>query len=98
MLVMQGDEDGNAIEVVTTAAVKKTCEMFPDSKLQYSMYEGVTHAPIMYAANNQWRDWIADRFDGVELESGCETETVQASRGAENTLKDQNWFIEYDLY
>jgi pimeloyl-ACP methyl ester carboxylesterase len=98
MLVLQGDKDGNAIERVTTAAVKKTCEMFPQSKLQYSMYEGVTHAPIMYAAHNEWINWISDRFDGVELESGCKLETVQAGRGADNTIKDQNWFIEYDLY
>jgi hypothetical protein len=98
MLVVQGDEDGNAIEKVTTAAVKKTCEMFPQSKLQYSMYEGVTHAPIMFAAHNEWINWISDRFDGVELESGCKLETVRAGRGADSTIKDQNWFIEYDLY
>jgi pimeloyl-ACP methyl ester carboxylesterase len=98
MLVLQGDKDGNAIEKVTTAAVKATCEMFPQSKLQYSMYEGVTHSPIMFAAHNEWINWISDRFDGVELESGCKLETVQAGRGADNTIKDQNWFIEYDLY
>jgi hypothetical protein len=62
------------------------------------MYEGVTHAPIMFAAHNEWINWISDRFDGVELESGCKLETVQAGRGADNTIKDQNWFIEYDLY
>jgi hypothetical protein len=98
MLVIQGDEDGNAIEKVTTAAVKKTCKIFPQSKLQYSMYEGVTHSPIMFAAHNQWINWISDRFDGVELDEGCKEEVVRAGRGAENTLKDQNWFIEYSLY
>jgi len=95
MLVVQGDEDGNANEGVTTAAVEKTCSMLPGSKLQYSMYEGVTHAPIMYAAHDQWRDWIADRFDGVELDNGCKMETVRAVRGADHTQKDQNWSIQH---
>jgi len=95
MLVVQGDEDGNANEEVTTAAVARTCQMFPGSRLQYSVYEGVTHSPIMYAAHNQWRDWIADRFDGVELEDECKTETVRSRRGAEHTVKDQNWSILY---
>jgi hypothetical protein len=93
--VVQGDEDGNANESVTSSAVERTCELFPGSKLQYSMYEGVTHAPIMYAAHTQWTDWIADRFDGVELEGGCKMETVRARRGADHTLKDQNWSILY---
>jgi pimeloyl-ACP methyl ester carboxylesterase len=97
MLVMQGDKDGNAIETVTTRVVKKTCEMFPQSKVQYSMYEGVTHAPIMFAAHNEWINWISDRFDGRELEEGCKMEIVRAGRGAENTIKDQNWFMEYSL-
>lgn len=98
MLVLQGTEDGNAYEPVTTEAVKETCETFPESRLQYSVYEGVTHSPIMYSAQNQWRDWIADRFDGVELEGGCGIETVRAGRGEGNTVKDQNWFIEFGLY
>ena len=95
MLVVQGDEDGNANVEVTTAAIDRTCQMLPSSQLQYSMYEGVTHAPIMYAAHNQWRDWIADRFDGVELEKKCKTETVRSRRGADHTQKEQNWSILY---
>jgi pimeloyl-ACP methyl ester carboxylesterase len=95
MLVVQGDEDGNANVEVTTAAVNQTCEMFPRSKLQYSVYEGVTHAPIMYAAHDQWTGWIADRFDGVELEKECQTETVRSRRGADHMIKDQNWSILY---
>ena len=93
MLVVQGDEDGNAFESVTSAAVNRTCSMLPESKLQYSVYEGVTHSPIMYASHDQWTGWIADRFDGVQTEEGCKMETVQSRRG--HTLKDQEWFIQY---
>lgn len=98
MLVVQGDEDGNAIEKVTTAAVNKTCEMFPQSQVQYSLYKGVTHAPVMFAAHNEWINWISARFDGVELEDGCKKETIEAERGPKNTIKDQNWFMAWDQY
>ncbi|KAM0718136.1 hypothetical protein Q7P37_006468 [Cladosporium fusiforme] len=97
MLVLQGDEDGNAIEEVTTRSVKKTCEMLPKSKLSYSMYKGVTHAPIMFAAHHQWLQWIEDRFEGVGVEEGCHMEVVEAGRGEMNTVKEQQWEIEFAL-
>jgi hypothetical protein len=35
MLVLQGTEDTNANDPVTTASVKQTCKMYPDSSLGY---------------------------------------------------------------
>ena len=35
MFVLQGTEDPNANEPVNTETVKKTCEMYPDSQLEY---------------------------------------------------------------
>ena len=38
MLVLQGTEDPNAIEAVTSKGVKRTCELFPDSQLEYIVW------------------------------------------------------------
>ena len=35
MLVLQGTEDPNANEAVTTESVRQTCRMYPDSQLEY---------------------------------------------------------------
>jgi hypothetical protein len=35
MLVLQGTEDPNANDLVTTASVKQTCKMYLDSQLEY---------------------------------------------------------------
>jgi pimeloyl-ACP methyl ester carboxylesterase len=45
MLVLQGTEDPNANEPVTTASVKQTCKMYPDSQLEY--YRWVSHVLLV---------------------------------------------------
>lgn len=45
MLVLQGTDDPNANEPVTTASVKQTCKMFPDSQLEY--YRWVSRALLV---------------------------------------------------
>lgn len=42
MLVIQGSDDPNANEPVTTASVKKTCETYPDNQLEYIRWV-ITH-------------------------------------------------------
>jgi len=99
MLVIQGTADPNANEPVTTAGVESTCELYPESQLQYWRYEGITHVPVLYSGQHQFLDWIQQRFAGVKLPDGCSNETFSAARGnINNTNLNQNWFIEYDVY
>ena len=99
MLVLQGTADPNANEPVTTAGVESTCALYPESQLQYWVYEGITHVPVLYSGQHQFLDWIQQRFDGVKLSNGCSNETFSAAHGSiNNTNLNQNWFVEYDLY
>ncbi|OTA31897.1 hypothetical protein BTJ68_09225 [Hortaea werneckii EXF-2000] len=98
MLVIQGMEDGNAIVNVTTQGVQETCERFPDTRLQYVIFEGLGHVPVLYGGQHIWLDWIAERFRRVSVERRCGMETVAPVRGVENIVPNQNWFISYNVY
>ncbi|KAI7235700.1 hypothetical protein KC330_g4141 [Hortaea werneckii] len=98
MLVIQGTEDGNAIVNVTTRGVQETCERFPDTRLQYVIFEGLGHVPVLYGGQHIWLDWIADRFRRAPVERRCGMETVAPVRGVDNIVPDQNWFISYNVY
>lgn len=98
MLVIQGTEDGNAILEVTTAGVESTCEAYPESKLEYVIFEGLGHVPVLFGGMHIWMDWIGDRFKGRPVKEGCETETVGPVRGVENIVPGINWFMSYNVY
>jgi len=96
MLVMQGDMDGNANVHVTNKTVDSTCQLFPESTLHYIQYTGIGHVPALYAQQYRWIQWIADRFSGVQIPTGCVKEVVSPVRGTAGA--QQNWFVEYDEY
>jgi pimeloyl-ACP methyl ester carboxylesterase len=98
MLVLQGMEDPNANEPVTTKSVQEQCSKYPNSQLQYVRYQGITHVPALYAQQYRWLQWIEDRFSGVKIAKGCQQETLSPARGTQNIVKNQKWFLEYDLY
>lgn len=98
LLVMQGMEDPNANEPVNTRMVHLTCEMFPDSQLSYSRWADITHVPVLYSGQHMWLDWIQARFNGIEVPKGCQLQGYSPVRGVGNIARDQEWFIEYDLY
>jgi len=62
MLVLQGTADNGVPFPVTTIAVNQTCSAYLQSQLDYAMFEGATHVPVLYASQQIWLDWIADRF------------------------------------
>ncbi|GAB7358744.1 hypothetical protein MBLNU230_g3973t1 [Neophaeotheca triangularis] len=98
MLVIQGTEDGNAILNVTTDGVRRTCEAYPESELEYVVFEGLGHVPVLYGGQHVWLDWVADRFRGVAAGKCCSKETVSPPRGVENIVPGRNWFISYNVY
>ncbi|KAK3707062.1 hypothetical protein LTR37_012394 [Vermiconidia calcicola] len=98
MLVLQGMDDPNANEPVVTRSVRRTCEAFPEAKLEYLRFENITHVPVLYAGQHVWLDWIHDRFAGVEVPNGCVEKLHKPSRGVRSAefegFHDQTWFIE----
>lgn len=101
MLVLQGTEDGNANEPVTSKSVNDTCALYPESQLQYMRFENITHVPVLYAGQHVWLDWIHDRFAGKMAPQGCTQQTVSPPRGINGARFEawsgQNWFVEYDV-
>lgn len=98
MLVLQGSADANAPAVLTTAAINQTCAALPGSKLQYTLLDGVGHVPVMFAGQQIWLDWIADRFNGVEVSEGCTSETLEADLEVEAYQVDMGYTLQYALY
>ena len=48
MLVIQGTGDPTVPHNSTTAAVKETCAAFPDTQIEYQLYQAVTHSKPCY--------------------------------------------------
>jgi hypothetical protein len=71
MLVLQGTSDPAVNYTITTAAVKTTCGLYPESQIEYAVVEGASHVPALYASQQIWLEWIADRFAGVHAGEGC---------------------------
>ncbi|KAI4260302.1 MAG: hypothetical protein L6R42_004124, partial [Xanthoria sp. 1 TBL-2021] len=100
LLVLQGLADVNIDAATTTQAVRATCKAFPRSAVQYQTWEGVTHNPIMFAAQQMWLQWIEDRFMGRPVVPGCHESKQSPFLPQMRYKEDANWIIEEetDLY
>lgn len=95
LLVMQGLADRFMLAEWTEASVNRTCELFPQSAVEYVGFEGVTHVPVMYAGQRVWLDWVAERFEGRAVEAGCSRRRVRGAREEEGAyLAEFNYFLE----
>ncbi|KAL8836246.1 MAG: hypothetical protein Q9170_002990 [Blastenia crenularia] len=95
LLVVQGVADQLIPAEVVDKAVNQTCERFPHKDIEYQRYAGATHVPVMYAAQRNWLQWIADRFEGKVVEKGCQRKEFRSVLPVERYQKELNWFIEY---
>ncbi|KAI1611546.1 secretory lipase [Exophiala viscosa] len=98
MLVLQGTADPSVDPNGTTAAVNATCQAYPDRSLEYATFEGVTHVPVLYAGQQVWLDWIADRFSGVNVSSGCHTTHYQPQLAVSAYQSQVALFLQYPLF
>ncbi|KAI4264286.1 MAG: hypothetical protein L6R42_000600, partial [Xanthoria sp. 1 TBL-2021] len=82
LLILQGDADLGAPIQGAVSAVNKTCTLYPESQIEFQIYEGADHVPIMYALQQAWLRWIEDRFAGRPVKSiGCgDTENYKSAR------------------
>ncbi|RYP67449.1 hypothetical protein DL771_007227 [Monosporascus sp. 5C6A] len=98
MLVLQGTGDSSVNVTGVEAAVNATCEAVPDAQIEIVEFEGVSHTPVMYAGQQIWLDWIADRFAGKRAPAGCQKRLFSPLLDVESYLKDRNWFLEWSKY
>ncbi|KAL8941735.1 MAG: hypothetical protein Q9216_002063 [Gyalolechia sp. 2 TL-2023] len=94
MLVLQGLLDVNLDANAATRAVQESCKAFPQSQVQYQTWEGTTHNPLMFAAQQTWLQWVADRFAGKPVPSGCEYIKQSPLLPQERYQKDADWIVE----
>ncbi|MCJ1479575.1 hypothetical protein MMC13_008261 [Lambiella insularis] len=95
LLVLQGTADLSVSPNITTQAVDATCQLFPQSQVDYLIFPGVTHS-IMWAAQHTYLDWINDRFNGVfGYGQGCHTVTMENAMAALSYQGTQSWFMEF---
>lgn len=96
MLVVQGTADPLVPEVTVTQTVNETCTRHPDSSLEYLVVNGTTHVPTLSATQQQWLEWISDRFAGVPVEGGCRNTVLQPYLPIEHYQKETNYFLEWE--
>ena len=76
MLVVQGLADMLTYANATEEDFDLTCEAFPNSTAELLLYPDLDHDPVSYAAQADYLGWIADRFNNVPLEKGCQKRTI----------------------
>lgn len=93
LLVIQGEADETIPAPVTEKWVNRTCELYPDSQLQYVTFPGVSH-DVHYPSQSLWLDWIAARFAGTEGVDGCRSATQKSARPLDSyQLGGANFFL-----
>jgi pimeloyl-ACP methyl ester carboxylesterase len=97
MLVLQGTADPVVNFTVTTAAVDNTCALFPDSQIEYMVIEGSSHVPSLYASQQIWLEWIADRFAGVHVDKGCSMKSHASLRPVETYQAELAYYLQIAL-
>lgn len=95
LLVVQGGADPLVLAPVVDMAVNETCARFPHRQLEYQRYANASHGPVVYAAQRNWLQWVADRFEGKPMERGCQTKEFESAVGYERYQVEANWFIEW---
>jgi hypothetical protein len=96
--VLQGGADVAVPEFSTAATVERTCAAVPSSKIQYTALESVSHIGVLYAGQQVWLDWIADRFKHIEVPEGCARETLESQQDASAYETDLSFTLQYAIF
>ena len=94
LLVLQGTEDAAVPVEGTNMAVNQTCTMYPQSNLEYAVFKGADHVPMLYAAQRVWLDWIQDRFAGRDTAPPCTISHYSPARSVQGYQKELEMYLE----
>ncbi|KAF4980363.1 hypothetical protein FZEAL_3593 [Fusarium zealandicum] len=81
MLVIQGSEDVFIEDSVTNQTIKETCDLQPESDLEYMHVKGLGHTPVISAARLLWMNWLEERFSGGKTKAGCKETSISGWLG-----------------
>lgn len=93
LLVLQGEADPVVTLEPTTKVVDQTCDLYPQSQLEYAIFANVSHVPVMYAAERIWLKWIEDRFAGAATPRECRRSNYSGARPVQYYQRELNWIL-----
>jgi len=66
-----------------------------DQSIEFAVYEGLDHFPVIDGSQLRWLSWIRDRFDGVESDQKCVRHFINGPRvnGTKQSVVP-NWLIQ----
>jgi len=76
LLLIEGLGETSVFPATTEAVVKKHCGIFPDSPLHVSRYPDMDHEDIPFCSQAEVFGWIEERFNDIQVPTGCTSETV----------------------
>lgn len=76
MLVVQGITDPLTYANNTESDFNRTCEKYPESRATLALYPDADHNVAAQVPQYDYLRWIKERFEGKEVEEGCQTVTV----------------------
>jgi hypothetical protein len=74
--------------------VNETCALYPESQIRYVSFEGVSHVPVLNAAQQVWLQWMEDRFMGKRIGNRCTSEYHQPLRSVEAYQKELQYYLQ----
>jgi hypothetical protein len=97
MVVLQGTNDPAVNYTITSAAIENTCNLFPESQVEYAVTEGAWHVPALFASQQIWLEWIADRFAGVHAGGGCSRRDLSSLRPVDTYQPELTYYQQLAL-
>jgi len=100
LLVLDGLADTNLDPATTDQAIRDTYSAYPRSQLRFETWDHVTHNGLMYASQQVWLQWIADRFSGKPVADGLSRAKHSPLLPQQRYQSDSNWIVEgaTDIY
>ncbi|RSL59375.1 hypothetical protein CEP54_007310 [Fusarium duplospermum] len=90
MLVIQGENDTLTYTEELEEDFDKTCQEYPESRVEMLLYPGLDHDPLFQASLPDYLAWIKARFDGEEAQSGCRKRTVKPAN-SRSSITQLDW-------
>jgi len=75
LLLIQALADRAVFPAILEAAFTRHCTTQPNTRAHLSRYLDIYHDDVNYVGQSEYFNWIADRFNGVEMK-GCSNSTV----------------------
>lgn len=77
LLLVEGLDDRSVFPAIPEGVFEHHCSVQPDTRVHLSRYPEMDHDPLAYVSQNEYFDWVEDRFNGVPVSRGCTNATVE---------------------